>query len=160
MLLGFQHSETLWKHTWIKCDGVLSTLSDQGGCSKSPSPGRAQLCGICSASTSLPGSLGVCVPLQEGATEAKQLSQRARSQLRGHLVWQTPPRMEETLLGRLFESCGQEKGLEMQKSEPAGLGPRKDAWGKPSALRKCCRRPSPVSQWHLLYQVDDCNACI
>lgn len=67
------------------------------------------------------------MPLQEGATEAKQLSQRARSQLRGHLVWQTPPRMEETLLGRLFESCGQEKGLEMQKSEPAGLGPRKDA---------------------------------
>lgn len=69
------------------------------------------------------------MPLQEGATEAKQLSQRARSQLRGHLVWQTPPRMEETLLGRLFESRGQEKRLEtgeMQKSEPAGLGPRKD----------------------------------
>lgn len=59
-----------------------------------------------------PSSLGMCVPLQEGAIETKQLSSTARSQHRVSFVQQMTMRMEKTLLGRLFESSGIKKGLE------------------------------------------------
>lgn len=52
------------------------------------------------------------VPPQEEVTETKQLSQRDRSQRRVSLAQQTATRMEKTLLGRLFESRGLQKGLE------------------------------------------------
>lgn len=45
-----------------------------------------------------------------------------------------PTRTEETLWGRLFESCGQKKGPEageMWKPEPAGLGPERTPEGSP-----------------------------
>lgn len=58
------------------------------------------------------GSLGMRVPPQEGVTETEQLSQTARSQRRVSLVQQMATKMEKTLSGRLFESCGLPKGLE------------------------------------------------
>lgn len=52
------------------------------------------------------------VPAQEEVTETKQLSQTARSQRQVSLVQQMATKMEKTLLGRLFESHGLQKGLE------------------------------------------------
>lgn len=64
-------------HAWIGCDGVLSALSDQGAAANPLPQG-----GHSSAAPQLPFLGYACPSLQEGATEAKQLSQRARSQLR------------------------------------------------------------------------------
>lgn len=60
----------------------------------------------------LGSSLGMHMPLQQGVTETKQLSQTARSQRRVSLVQQMATKMEKTILGRLFESRGLQKGLE------------------------------------------------
>ena len=101
---------------WSWCDGVLSTLPcppPWGWYSRPPLPRESQCCCFCSAPTSCPQQPQeeVCASVGRCA-ETKQLSQSVRSQHRVSSVQQMPTRVEETLSGRLFETKGQEKGLE------------------------------------------------
>lgn len=140
------------KHLWSS-----PILTQQAAANSPPQDKPGHFCSARVTSAAVWGC--VClVPPQEEVTETKQLSQTARSQRRVSLAQQMATRMEGTLSGRLFESCGLQKGLEKGRSRN-----QNQQAGAQESLRVTLNtreerlHQSFLRQWSLRDQVDCCN---